>query len=225
MRFSRIHTSTGIRVCAVDESGAAHPVRFADTGAAVEDLHQIIEAGPGATARLQSDQKAAGGDLLAPIIPRRNVFCVGRNYSEHAAEFAKSGFDATDNNASPIPEFPVVFTKPAATVIASGQPVDPHTDITSTLDYEGEIGVIIGKRASKVSKADAMDYVWGYTLINDVTARDLQRTTNSGSSASPSTRSARWARGPSPPTRSTSPICNCRPASTASCARTPTPRN
>ena len=68
----------------------------------------------------------------------------------------------------------MVFTKAAATVIASGQPVDPHTDITSTLDYEGEIGVIIGKRASKVSKADAMDYVWGYTLINDVTARDLQ---------------------------------------------------
>jgi 2-keto-4-pentenoate hydratase/2-oxohepta-3-ene-1,7-dioic acid hydratase in catechol pathway/alpha-beta hydrolase superfamily lysophospholipase len=101
---------------------------------------------------------------------------VGRNYSEHAAEFAKSGFDATGSpDGQHVPECPVVFTKPAASVIASGDAVDPHTDITSALDYEGEIGVIIGRRASKVSRDEAMDYVWGYTLINDVTARDLQR--------------------------------------------------
>ena len=114
--------------------------------------------------------------MLAPLVPHRNIFCVGKNYAEHAAEFAASGFDATGSaDGQHLPEYPVVFTKPAATVIATGDPIDPHTDITSALDYEGEIGVIIGKRASKVSKADALDYVWGYTLINDMTARDLQR--------------------------------------------------
>ena len=114
--------------------------------------------------------------MLAPIVPHRNIFCVGKNYAEHAAEFAASGFDATGSpDGQHLPEYPVVFTKPAATVIATGDPIDPHTDITSALDYEGEIGVIIGKRASKVSAADALDYVWGYTLINDITARDLQR--------------------------------------------------
>ena len=128
------------------------------------------------TARLTTAATAEPGKVLAPLIPHRNIFCVGRNYAEHAAEFAASGFDATGSpDGQHVPEYPVVFTKPAATVIATGDPIDPHTDITSALDYEGEIGVIIGKRASKVSKADALDYVWGYTLINDMTARDLQR--------------------------------------------------
>ncbi|PXW25891.1 UNVERIFIED_CONTAM: 2-keto-4-pentenoate hydratase/2-oxohepta-3-ene-1,7-dioic acid hydratase in catechol pathway [Williamsia faeni] len=176
MRFARIHSSDGARLCAVDEHGAARAVRFSDTGEPVRDLQSLIAGGPAATDRLTIADTAEPGKLLAPIVPHRNVFCVGRNYSEHAAEFAKSGFDATGSaDGQHVPEYPVVFTKPAATVIASGDAIDPHTGITSALDYEGEIGVIIGKRASKVSKADALDYVWGYTLINDMTARDLQR--------------------------------------------------
>ncbi|OZD01158.1 hydrolase [Rhodococcus sp. 06-235-1A] len=176
MRFARIQTETGAQICAVDENGAARAVRFADTGESITTLQQVIDAGSAATDRLTAATAAEGGKLLAPIVPHRNVFCVGRNYSEHAAEFAKSGFDATGSaDGQHVPQYPVVFTKPAATVIASGDAIDPHTDITSALDYEGEIGVIIGKRASKVSKEDALDYVWGYTLINDMTARDLQR--------------------------------------------------
>ncbi|MCX6471920.1 MAG: alpha/beta fold hydrolase [Corynebacteriales bacterium] len=176
MRFARIEGQHGPQLCAVDDNGAARAVRFADTGEAITELQQIIAAGSGGLGRLTPDTAAVGGTLLAPIVPHRNVFCVGRNYSEHAAEFAKSGFDATGSaDGQHVPEHPVVFTKPAATVIASGDAIDPHTDITSALDYEGEIGVIIGRRASKVSKADALDHVWGYTLINDMTARDLQR--------------------------------------------------
>ncbi|MBD0321894.1 MAG: alpha/beta fold hydrolase [Aldersonia sp.] len=176
MRYTRIHSDDGARVCVVDEDGAARAVRFADTDTPVRTLQEIIAAGPGAAQRLTVAVTAEPGRLLAPIVPHRNVFCVGRNYSEHAAEFARSGFDATGSaDGQHLPDLPVVFTKPAATVIASGEPIDPHPEVTSALDYEGEIGVIIGKRASKVSKADAMDYVWGYTLINDVTARDLQR--------------------------------------------------
>ncbi|MFI6951425.1 alpha/beta fold hydrolase [Streptomyces sp. NPDC050422] len=176
MRFARIQSKDGVRVCAVDEHGTGREVRFADTGAPVSDLRQIIDAGPEAASRLGIGSRVVDGRLLAPLVPARNIFCVGRNYSEHAAEFAKSGFDATGSpDGEHVPEYPVVFTKPAASVIASGDVVDPHTDITSALDYEGEIGVIIGRRASKVSREEAMDYVWGYTLINDVTARDLQR--------------------------------------------------
>ncbi|PYE15493.1 2-keto-4-pentenoate hydratase/2-oxohepta-3-ene-1,7-dioic acid hydratase in catechol pathway [Williamsia limnetica] len=176
MRFARIQGSDGARLCAVDEEGAARAISFADTGEQVRDLQSVIAGGPNASERLTVANTAECGKLLAPIVPHRNVFCVGRNYSEHAAEFAKSGFDATGSaDGQHVPDHPVVFTKPAATVIASGDAIDPHTDITSALDYEGEIGVIIGKRASKVSKADALDHVWGYTLINDMTARDLQR--------------------------------------------------
>ncbi len=176
MRFARVHSSDGARVCVVDDDGTARAVRFADTDTPVRALQEIIAAGPGGAARLAVADTAEPGRLLAPIVPHRNVFCVGRNYTEHAAEFARSGFDATGSpDGQHVPEYPVVFTKPAATIIATGDRIDPHTDITAALDYEGEIGVIIGKRASKVSRAEATDYVWGYTLINDMTARDLQR--------------------------------------------------
>jgi 2-keto-4-pentenoate hydratase/2-oxohepta-3-ene-1,7-dioic acid hydratase in catechol pathway/pimeloyl-ACP methyl ester carboxylesterase len=176
VRFARIDHTEGPRVCAVDQDGAARAVSFSDTGAPVRTLQEVIAAGPDAATRLSIAASAEPGKVLAPLVPHRNIFCVGKNYAEHAAEFAASGFDATGGpDGEHLPEYPAVFTKPAATVIASGDPIDPHTDITSALDYEGEIGVIIGKRAAKVSKADALDYVWGYTLINDVTARDLQR--------------------------------------------------
>ncbi|UGQ11857.1 alpha/beta fold hydrolase [Yinghuangia sp. ASG 101] len=176
MRFARIQGKDGVRICAVDAEGVAHEVRFADTGLPVGDLAEVIEAGPDAAARLVRDNAAVDGKLLAPLTPPRNIFCVGRNYTEHAAEFAKSGFDATGaKDGDHVPRHPVVFTKPAASVIASGDVVDPHTDITQALDYEGEIGVIIGRTCSKVGRDEAMDHVWGYTLVNDVTARDLQR--------------------------------------------------
>jgi 2-keto-4-pentenoate hydratase/2-oxohepta-3-ene-1,7-dioic acid hydratase in catechol pathway len=114
-------------------------------------------------------------ELLAPIpLPRRNIFCVGRNYVEHAKEFANSGYDATAS-ATAQPEYPVVFTKAPSTVIGTGADIDPHSGVTSELDYEAELGVIIGKGGRGISKADALDHVWGYTIINDVTARDLQK--------------------------------------------------
>jgi 2-keto-4-pentenoate hydratase/2-oxohepta-3-ene-1,7-dioic acid hydratase in catechol pathway len=114
--------------------------------------------------------------LTAPIpTPRRNVFCVGRNYREHAEEFGKSGYDAT-GGASHQPDAPVVFTKPPTTVIGPGTEIDPHAGVTSELDYEAELGVIIGRGGRGITRERALDHVWGYTVINDVTARDLQKT-------------------------------------------------
>jgi 2-keto-4-pentenoate hydratase/2-oxohepta-3-ene-1,7-dioic acid hydratase in catechol pathway len=113
-------------------------------------------------------------DLCAPIpLPARNIMCVGKNYREHANEFAASGYDS--GSAVVVPEFPIIFTKapgsvcgPVATVTVPGQ-------VTSEVDYEAEFAVIIGTGGRGIDKADAMDHVWGYTLINDLTARDLQR--------------------------------------------------
>lgn len=118
----------------------------------------------------------ASATLLAPIDqPRRNVFCVGKNYHDHAEEFSKSGFDKSAQTGEHIPEAPVVFTKPASTIIATGERIPRHAGVTQQMDYEVEIGVVIGKAGRAISKANALDHVFGYTIINDVTARDLQK--------------------------------------------------
>ena len=111
--------------------------------------------------------------LLAPILtPRRNVFCVGKNYKEHAKEFNQSGFDAS---ATEIPEVPIIFTKSSGSVIGPGTEISSHSELTQSLDYEAELGVVIGRGGRAISREAALSRVWGYTVINDVTARDLQR--------------------------------------------------
>jgi 2-keto-4-pentenoate hydratase/2-oxohepta-3-ene-1,7-dioic acid hydratase in catechol pathway len=117
-----------------------------------------------------------GVAVLAPIDrPRRNIFCVGKNYHEHAAEFSKSGFDSSAKEGEHAPEAPVVFTKPATTVIGPGDKIPPHTEVTQQLDYEAELAVVIGKAGRGIKKADAFKHVFGYTIVNDFTARDLQK--------------------------------------------------
>ncbi|KAA0977189.1 fumarylacetoacetate hydrolase family protein [Paeniglutamicibacter gangotriensis] len=144
-----------------------------------QDLLSLIDNWSESAAQLAPSRgqaiNLADVELLAPIpLPRRNIFCVGRNYVEHAKEFANSGYDATAS-ATAQPEYPVVFTKAPSTVIGTGADIDPHTGVTSELDYEAELGVIIGTGGRGISQANAMDHVWGYTIINDVTARDLQK--------------------------------------------------
>ena len=115
--------------------------------------------------------------LLAPIPePRRDVFCVGKNYYAHAAEFHKSGFDSSSKEQ--VPSAPVIFTKATTSVIGPGETVRASIDPTGSVDYEGELGVVIGTRAFGVSKAQAMDHVFGYVIINDVTSRELQKRHN-----------------------------------------------
>lgn len=115
--------------------------------------------------------------LLAPIpSPQRNVICVGKNYRDHSAEFARSGFDASGGQAdSPVPDRPVFFTKSPGSVIGPDAGIDPHQGLTSSLDYEVELAVIIGPGGRGIPAELAWEHVWGYTMINDVTARDLQR--------------------------------------------------
>lgn len=109
--------------------------------------------------------------LEAPIPePKQDIICLGINYMEHAVEsvrYKKEAFDGTR-------EFPVYFSKRVNRAVADGDYIESHDDIISTLDYEAELAVIIGKDAKNVSKEDAFKYVFGYTVINDVTARELQ---------------------------------------------------
>jgi 2-keto-4-pentenoate hydratase/2-oxohepta-3-ene-1,7-dioic acid hydratase in catechol pathway len=112
--------------------------------------------------------------IEAPIVrPRRNIFCVGKNYHEHAKEFASSGFDSSVANGV-VPKHPIIFSKVPECVIAHGAPVYVDRDVSKAVDYEAELGVIIGKGGRGIKPENAMDHVWGYTIINDVTARDLQ---------------------------------------------------
>ena len=115
--------------------------------------------------------------LLAPVgsFPR-NIFCIGKNYREHALEFTTSGFDSSGTAAQDlIPTAPIVFSKPFTSVIGPGDLIDPHSGLTSMLDYEAELGVVIGRGGRDVALSDALDHVFGYTIVNDVTARDRQQ--------------------------------------------------
>ncbi len=117
--------------------------------------------------------------LLAPIPrPRRNIFCVGKNYREHAREFGGSGYDQSAGPSAGddhLPDFPVVFTKPPSSVVGPGALIDPHPTVTKELDYEAELAVIIGRGGRDIPGSRALEHVWGYTIVNDVTARDRQR--------------------------------------------------
>ncbi|KIY23256.1 MULTISPECIES: fumarylacetoacetate hydrolase family protein [Mesobacillus] len=105
-------------------------------------------------------------ELLAPIPrPAKNIFCVGKNYAEHAIELGSK---------EDIPEHVMVFTKAPTTVTAHEQNILAQRELTEQLDYEGELAVVIGKEGKAITKEEALDYVFGYTIINDVTARDLQ---------------------------------------------------
>ena len=101
--------------------------------------------------------------LLAPVTPSK-VVCVGRNYREHAAELGNK-----------MPEEPLLFLKPPSSVIASGDQIE-HPSQSQQVEHEGELGVVIGRTARKLkNEDDPLSYVFGYTCVNDVTARDLQR--------------------------------------------------
>ena len=141
----------------------------------------LLQAGPSALERARRVVAGAAPDsssaiglplssvrLLAPIPRPPKIVCIGVNYADHAAEAGRA-----------LPTKPSVFLKAPSTVIGPGEPiVRPPT--TEQLDYEIELAVVIGQRAKSVPRARAMDYVAGYTIVNDVSARDLQLATDGG---------------------------------------------
>ena len=109
--------------------------------------------------------------ILAPIEkPRKNIIGIGLNYTEHVAESART-LDTTGK----LPQKPIIFSKPPTTVTGTNTEIIKNTKLTEQLDWEVELAVVIGKKGKYVPKADAMDYVFGYTVINDISARDCRR--------------------------------------------------
>jgi 2-keto-4-pentenoate hydratase/2-oxohepta-3-ene-1,7-dioic acid hydratase in catechol pathway len=112
--------------------------------------------------------RLAEEELLAPIWdPARNVFCDGKNYADHVKELSASGGD--------LPEHPSFFTKATGSVNGPFAPIPAHVGVTGRLDYEGELGVVIGRGGAGIPAEEALSHVFGYTIVNDVTARDLQK--------------------------------------------------
>ncbi|HPW99079.1 MAG TPA: fumarylacetoacetate hydrolase family protein [Flavobacterium sp.] len=109
--------------------------------------------------------------FLAPIPkPRKNIIGIGLNYTEHVAESAR-----TLDTSNELPQQPIIFSKPPTTVTATNTEILLNRKLTNQLDWEVELAVVISKKGKYVSKADAMDYVFGYTIINDISARDCRR--------------------------------------------------
>jgi 2-keto-4-pentenoate hydratase/2-oxohepta-3-ene-1,7-dioic acid hydratase in catechol pathway len=132
----------------------------------------LIEAGPDALAAARSAAAAGApvkADLLAPLRPRRNAFAVGRNYTEHIAESARGRGIAAE-----IPERIVFFTKPPGSLIGPHDAIEWDAAATQQLDYEVELTIVIGTGGRNIARADAAAHVFGYTIGNDVSARDLQ---------------------------------------------------
>jgi 2-keto-4-pentenoate hydratase/2-oxohepta-3-ene-1,7-dioic acid hydratase in catechol pathway len=115
--------------------------------------------------------------LDAPLPrPRRNIFCVGKNYHEHAREFAQSGFDSSiAKPGDDIPSHPIIFSKVPESVIAPGAAIRIPVGVSDAIDYEAELTIVVGRGGRGIPASQAMEHVWGYTIINDVTARDWQQ--------------------------------------------------
>ena len=109
--------------------------------------------------------------ILAPIPrPRKNIFGIGLNYTEHIAESARSL-----DTSSELTQEPIIFSKFPTAVIGNGEPICHNQKITQQLDWESELAVVIVKKCNRVDKADALQHVFGYTVINDISARDCRR--------------------------------------------------
>lgn len=157
----------------------------AHTGLALPgSMQEFIELGSPALRAAQELLKSCDGQwppgtawrqenvrLLAPIPrPRKNIFGIGLNYREHVDESSR-----TLDTAKDLPKQPVIFSKPPTTVIGPGDPIEHNAAVTKQLDWEVELAVIIGTRAKRVTASQALDYVFGYSVMIDVSARDCRR--------------------------------------------------
>ncbi|WP_343527893.1 fumarylacetoacetate hydrolase family protein [Sphingomonas sp.] len=144
---------------------------FIDLGpVAVAELKLLLDEAKGRWP-VDGARPLASVKLLAPIPrPRKNVFGIGLNYIDHVAESAA----ALDTSAD-LPKKPVIFSKPPTSVIAPGEPIVHRADITQQLDWEIELGAIIGTTARRVAREEALNYVFGYTTLIDMSARDCRR--------------------------------------------------
>ncbi len=163
-RLGALRTQNGRQqVIDLNQANASIP---ADMLAFLEAGEVALQAAQGALNQAASGLDITQVQLLAPIPRPGKIICIGLNYSDHAAE-----------SGQPIPQYPVVFAKYANAVVGPGEAI-MLPKVTNQVDYEAELGFVIGKRGRYVSVDDAMNYVAGYLPINDVSARDYQMRTS-----------------------------------------------
>lgn len=180
MRLVTFSDAKGMRI-GVHDTASNTIVDLAAATRLPRDMTSFIALGKNALKRARAAVKSGEGrlpvasvKLHAPIPrPAKNILCVGKNYYDHAREFHASGVDASAGKDA-IPELPIMFTKWPNSVIASGEPIPSYLDYTHSTDYEGELTVVIGPGGRGIGKQDAYAHVYGYTIINDATARTLQ---------------------------------------------------
>jgi len=180
MRLVTFSDAAGMRI-GVHDKDLNTIVDLAATTRLPKDMTAFIALGKNGLKRARAAVKSGEGrvpfasvKLHAPIPrPAKNILCVGKNYHDHAREFHASGFDASAGKDA-IPELPILFTKWPNSVIAHDEPIPSYLDYTNSTDYEGELTVVIGPGGRGISGKDAYDHVYGYTIVNDATARTLQ---------------------------------------------------
>lgn len=169
MRLVTYRDERGVRVGALREDRVVE-LAFADMLALIESGAEGLAQARAALAGAAGGVPVAAVRLLAPIPrPRQNVICLGMNYVAHAIESARAR-----GREPKLPEHPVFFTKAATTVCGPDDaiPLDPR--VTTQLDYEVELAFVIGRGGKDIARADALGHVFGYTIVNDISARDLQ---------------------------------------------------
>jgi 2-keto-4-pentenoate hydratase/2-oxohepta-3-ene-1,7-dioic acid hydratase in catechol pathway len=174
MRIAAVHSPQG-KIFGSIQDDSFRP--FSVGGASLRDLRHVIKLVGEDTAAPEYGTPIALNrvKLAAPVGPlAKNVICVGKNYHDHAQEFARSGVDQSGDKQE-VPADPVIFTKSTSSLADPFQKISASLDPTQTVDYEGEFGVVIGKRCKNVKRADALDVVFGYTIVNDLTARAVQQ--------------------------------------------------
>lgn len=175
MKLARFRTNGSFRIGLVSEDGT-HVSAIEPQPADMIDLIERYDALRDAIRPVGDPLPIDDVELGAPIPnPRRNIFCVGKNYHAHAREFSQSGYEAGAVKGKEVDDFPAVFTKPASTVVGPGATVSLHSDVTDAVDYEVELTLVIGKAGRNIPRAEAYEHIWGYTIVNDVTARDRQK--------------------------------------------------
>ena len=169
MRLITYHEHAGTAVGVLTGDGHLVPLPFGS----MLDLIAAGESGLAVTREALAkgfQRRLEGVRLAAPIpAPRRNIFCLGWNYAEHSRESA-----AMRGKEAKLPNRPIFFTKATTSVLGPGETIPAHLGVTGQLDWEVELGVVLGKGGVDIPRAQAMDHVFGYTIIHDVSARDVQ---------------------------------------------------
>lgn len=163
----------------IDVAGAADRLGMGDLSGAASGMLALIAGGDPAREALAEVAERAPDEALLPLTsvelvapiprPRKNVFCVGRNYAEHAAESLRA-----IGQEVKLPQFPNIFTKAVTAVTGPYSDISFDPSVSEKMDWEVELAVIVRAAGRQIARADAMRHVWGYTVLNDVSARDIQ---------------------------------------------------